>query len=224
MENEVCYMSCVVIAGFAVNYCLRALPFILFAGKSRALPTWVERLGGMVSPVIIACLIVYAYSGLAWKTAWPYLAGLITVALQLWRRNPLISIVVGTVLYMCMLSCGCTTRRIVELDAQHTDIRVTATGVLFGDDSVQPEEVPEMLLDYGIPCDRVIHIRIDNDVSDLRQSRLLMNCLAKAGYTRPVLVTQRHGDSFTTGKKAAKGVAPSASSEQPKIRYKKAQE
>ena len=223
MENEVCYMLCVVFAGFAVNYCLRALPFLLFAGRNRSLPTWVERLGGIVSPVIIASLIVYAYSGLAWRTAWPYLAGLITVALHLWRRNPLISIIAGTVLYMCMLSCGCATRRIVELDAQHTAIRVTSAGVLFGDDRVQPEEVPERLLDYGIPSDRVIHIRIDNDVRDLRQSRTLMNCLAKAGYTRPVLVTQRHGDSFATGKKAAKSAAPSTSGNT-KIRYKKAQE
>ena len=104
MTNEVPYMAGVVAACYAVNYGLRALPFVLFAGRDRELPLWVERFGSLISPVIIAALIVYSYSGLEWKSAWPYLAGLLTVGLQLWKRNPLASIVAGTALYMALLA------------------------------------------------------------------------------------------------------------------------
>lgn len=104
MEREILYMLGIVAAGFAVNYTLRALPFILFAGRDRKLPTWVLRFGDFISPVIIAGLIIYSYSGLQWKTAWPYLAGVLTVALQLWRQNALVSIVAGTVLYMFLVA------------------------------------------------------------------------------------------------------------------------
>lgn len=103
MKDEVAYMLCVVVACFAVNYGLRALPFLIFAGRDRELPRWVERFGSLLSPVIIAVLVVYSFSGLEWKTACPYLAGALTVGLQLWKRNPLASIVAGTALYMVLL-------------------------------------------------------------------------------------------------------------------------
>ena len=106
MRDEIIYMLCVVGACFAVNYGLRALPFLLFSGRDRELPQWVERFGSYLSPVIIAVLVVYSYSGLEWRAASPYLAGAVTVGLQLWKRNPLASIVAGTVLYMALLSYG----------------------------------------------------------------------------------------------------------------------
>ena len=96
MENETAYMLGAVLTVFAVTYALRALPFLLFAGRDRALPPWVERASAFVSPVIIAGLIVYSFAGLSWRTPWPYLAGAVTVGLHLWRRNPLASIAAGT--------------------------------------------------------------------------------------------------------------------------------
>ena len=104
MNSDFTYMLGAVASVFAVNYTIRALPFLLFAGRDRELPRWVERFGSFVSPVIIAALIVYSYSGLAWSTASPYIAGALTVAVHLWRRNPLVSIVTGTALYMVQLS------------------------------------------------------------------------------------------------------------------------
>jgi branched-subunit amino acid transport protein AzlD len=80
-----------------------ALPFILFDSKARNLPPWLERLGSYISPVIIAALVIYSYSSLEWKTFSPYIAGLVTVSLQLWRHNPLISIITGTAVYMLLL-------------------------------------------------------------------------------------------------------------------------
>ena len=221
--KDVLYMLAVVAAGFAINYGLRALPFLLFAGRDRKLPPWVERFGNFVSPVIIAGLIVYSYSGLEWRTVYPYLAGALTIGLQVWKRNPLLSIVAGTLLYMVFLNCcGCTTQRTLELDAQHPSILVSMQGVLFGNRYVKPAEVPEILEDYDIPHDRVIHILLDNDVKDLRPARFLMACLAKSGYTRPVLVTKRHAESVNFGKRRPPLVAPVRKPTSPgkSIRYK----
>ena len=228
MENEVLYMLGVVAVGFAVNYGLRTLPFLLFAGSRRELPRGVERFGNLVSPVIIAALVVYSYSGLAWQTAYPYLAGALTIGLQLWKRNPLASIVAGTVLYMAFLGCGCTTRQTLELNAQNPAVRVSTRGVLFDDRHVQPGEVVEILEDYDVPHDRTIHILLDPDVKDLSPARFLMATLARAGYTRPVLVTSRHAEAINVGKKrktsfSGNAQAPAA----PKktvIRYKRATE
>ncbi|MBO7720926.1 MAG: AzlD domain-containing protein [Kiritimatiellae bacterium] len=223
MQEEVTYMLGVVLAGFAVNFGLRALPFLLFAGGSRRLPGWVERFGAFVSPVIIAVLVVYSYSGLQWRTPWPYVAGAVTVGLQLLKRNPLASIVAGTAVYMLLLNCcGCATRRTIELNAQNPAVRVTLHGVVFGDRYVDPQEVPDILEDYDVPHDRVIHIQLDPDVRDLRQARMLMGFLSKAGYTRPVLVTKRHAESVNLGK--ARYSPPRSRAPEKSIRYKKASE
>jgi len=223
--KDILYMLGVVAVGFAVNYSLRALPFLLFAGRDRELPRWVERFGAFVSPVIIAGLIVYSYSGLAWQTIYPYLAGAIVIGLQVWKRNPLVSIVVGTVLYMAFLNCGCSSQRTLELDARHPAVRVSATGVYFGDERVQPQEVPEILEDYDVPHDRVIHIRLDPDVKDLRPASTLRAFLGRAGYTRSILVTERHAESVNLGKSkkkpAAAAAAPPAPPAKRVIRYKK---
>ena len=103
MENDILYMSGIVAAGFAANFALRALPFLFFGAWRGPLPKWVERFGAFVSPVIIACLIVYSFAGVEWRTFSPYVAAAITVGLQIWRRNPLLSIVVGTIAYMALL-------------------------------------------------------------------------------------------------------------------------
>jgi len=228
MGGEIVYMLGVIGVGFLVNYTLRALPFLLFSGRNRALPGWVEKLGGVLSPVIIAALIVYAYSGSAWRTPWPYLAGVVTVVLQVWRGNPLMSIVAGTVLYMVLLNCcGCASQRMIELDAENPAVRVSAQGVLFGEEYVQPTEVPEILEDYDIPHDRVIHILLDPDVKDLKPARFLMACLSRAGYTRPVLVTKRHAEAVNLGKRTrTEASASSVPKNEAKrvIRYKKANE
>lgn len=103
MKDEILYMLGVVAAGFAVNFGLRALPFLLFAGRDRGLPPSVERIAALASPVIIACLVVYSYVGLEWRTLAPYAAGALVVVLQLAKRNPLLSIIAGTIVYMFMV-------------------------------------------------------------------------------------------------------------------------
>ena len=104
MGDEILYMTGIVAAGFVVNFGLRALPFILFGGKDRTIPAWIDRVSGFISPVIIAALVVYSFAGLAWRTPWPYVAGALSVGLQLWKRNPLLSIIAGTTIYMLLLN------------------------------------------------------------------------------------------------------------------------
>ena len=201
MKEEVVYMIGIIGVGFIVNYALRALPFLLFAGRDRELPVWVDRLGKVISPIIIGCLIVYSYSGEAWRTPWPYLAGVVTVALQVWRKNPLMSIVAGTLVYMLLVNCcGCVSHHTLELDADDPPLRITNQGVLFEGQHVEIGEVSGILEDYEVPKDRTIYILLDPEVKDLRPSRLLMATLSRAGYTRPVLVTKRHAESENIGK------------------------
>lgn len=198
MKSEILYMLGVVAAVFAVNMILRALPFIIFGGRGRELPRWVEKISDYISPVIIGCLLVYAFSAMQWRSFGFYAAVALVVALHLWRRNALLSIVAGTALYMCLINCGCTTRTI-GLDPENTSISVSVEGVKFDGRIVAPTEVPELLEEYGIGQRRVIHIFLEPEVRDLREARFLMGCLAKAGYTRPVLVTKRHAESFNVG-------------------------
>ena len=197
MKEEIFYMVGIIGVGFLVNYALRALPFLLFSGRNRELPPLVDRLGKVISPVIIGCLIVYSYSGSAWRTPWPYLAGVVTVALQVWRRNPLVSIVAGTAVYMLLVNCcGCMTqRRVVEIDGTNPELRMTADGVYFGDERVAPAEIIETLEDAGISRERAIHIRWEGNMGDLRAPSALMALLAKGGYTRSTIVTEQHGTS-----------------------------
>ena len=232
MAEDVLHTAGIVAVAWAVTFGLRALPFLLFAGRGRDVPPSVERFGSIISPVIIAGLIVYSYSALEWRTAWPYIAGVLVVALQLWRRNALLSIIAGTVLYMCLLSAGCASNDYgdIVLDAAHPSIRYSTRGILIGERYVDPIKVPKILKSYDVPTDRVIHILVDEEAEhDLKHARAFMGLLAHNGYRRSVLVTKKRAESHVrTEEEMAlerqQNAAPSPSRATPagkrKIRYK----
>ncbi len=198
MAENVLHTAGIVAVAWAVTFGLRSLPFLLFAGRGRDVPPSVERFGSIISPVIIAGLIVYSYSALEWRTVWPYIAGVLVVALQLWRRNALLSIIAGTVVYMCLLSAGCVSNDYgdIVLDAAHPSIRYSAHGFLIGERYVDPRRVPAILKSYDVPTDRVIHILIDEEAErDLKPARAFMGLLAHDGYSRSVLVTKKRAES-----------------------------
>lgn len=198
MESDVLYMLGVVAAVFAANYALRALPFLAFGGRGRSLPKWASSLGDYVSPVIIAALIVYSYAGLEWRTPWPYIAGAATVGLQLLRRNPLASILAGTVLYMCLLSCGCVTERSNRLESSvaHPIVRITSRGIMFADRPVTPEQAVRLLEENEVPKDRTLHVLVDDDFDNQRVLWVFKhNYLDRAGYTKSVWIHSRRGSS-----------------------------
>ena len=84
----------------------RALPFLLFPRPEKA-PKVILYLGKVLPAATMGLLVVYCLKG-ADVLHWPYaLPELIAVAavvlLHLWKRNNLISIAGGTVLYMVLV-------------------------------------------------------------------------------------------------------------------------
>ena len=90
----------------AITFMLRAAPFALFGGR-RKTPAVIIYLGGVLPPAIIAALVVYCLRSTDF-TVHPYglpgIAAVIVVALlHIWRKNTLLSILGGTVLYMTLI-------------------------------------------------------------------------------------------------------------------------
>lgn len=91
-----------------VTIALRALPFLAL-GRGGQPPALVHRLGERLPPAVMAILVVYCLrsTSFAALSGWvPALAaGAATVALHVWRRNTLLSIAGGTLLYMLLIRC-----------------------------------------------------------------------------------------------------------------------
>ena len=89
-----------------VTFLTRALPFLLF-GRGGEPPQVVLYLGRFLPPAVIAMLIVYCYRGLSLAQVGGWAPGLIAgtavVLLHIWRKNNMLSIVGGTILYMVLV-------------------------------------------------------------------------------------------------------------------------
>ena len=89
-----------------VTFLTRALPFLLFDRGDHP-PKLVLYLGRVLPPAIIAMLIVYCYRSTSFAApgGWApgLIAGLAVVGLHLWKKNNMLSIVGGTVLYMALV-------------------------------------------------------------------------------------------------------------------------
>ena len=107
-STEYLLLLTVVTAG--VTFLLRALPFLFF-GTGKRPPALILSIGNVLSPAAIAMLVVYCFAcymqdrppldhmcGLA-----EILAAIEVVSLQLWKRNPLLSILAGTAVYMLLV-------------------------------------------------------------------------------------------------------------------------
>lgn len=84
---------------------IRALPFILFREKST--PKWITKLGGSLPYAVMGMLVVYCLKGVSFSQAGGFLPELIAVVAvagsYVWKRNTLLSIILGTVLYMVLV-------------------------------------------------------------------------------------------------------------------------
>ena len=105
---------------------------------------------------------------------------------------------------LTLLAVGCQSERVLSADARHPVFTVRPDGLLFGNTYIQLMEAPKILDDIDVPKDRTIHIRLDPRVRDMRFARTLMGVLGASGYTRPVLVTERHAEAFTVEPKKRK--------------------
>lgn len=85
-----------------VTMSLRFTPFLIFQNKK--LPKYITYLGKVLPYSIMAMLVVYCLKGVNLSDS-PFgmpefISCLIVIALHIWKRNTLLSILVGTVAYM----------------------------------------------------------------------------------------------------------------------------
>lgn len=89
-----------------VTLFIRAIPFVAFGGK-REVPAMVTYLGKVLPPAIMVILVIYCVKGIDLFTGThgiPELSSIAVVALlHVWKKNTLLSISVGTVLYMILV-------------------------------------------------------------------------------------------------------------------------
>lgn len=96
----------IILVAALANVVTRAVPFALFSGK-REVPKLISYLGKYLPPAIIATLVIYCIKDIDFygiTHGLPELIGVAVVAgLHLWKKNILLSIAGGTVLYMVLV-------------------------------------------------------------------------------------------------------------------------
>ena len=84
-----------------ITFLIRAFPFLVF--KKRQMPAFLKEIADKLPPAIIAVLVIYCLKGLLTVLGTETIAGV--VILHLWKRNTLLSVAAGTVLYMIFIRC-----------------------------------------------------------------------------------------------------------------------
>lgn len=108
--SDTAYLFGLLLATGATTILLRAFPFLLF-GSGRKPPAAIDEVGRLISPGAIAMLVVYCicarFDGFTFAQkafgAAEAIASLAVIALQIKFKNPLLSILVGTVIYMVLI-------------------------------------------------------------------------------------------------------------------------
>lgn len=102
MEHTIGIILVVAICTFAT----RALPFLIFGGKKEVSPV-IQYLGKVLPPAIMIILVVYCLKGVDFFTGSRGIPELVAIAvvalLHIWKKNTLLSIGAGTILYMLMV-------------------------------------------------------------------------------------------------------------------------
>ena len=101
-KEEVLLISTVSI----VTILLRFLPFIIFNNKKET-PKIIVQLGNILPFAIMGMLVIYCYKDISFFK-YPFglseiIAGIIVVILHIWKKNTLLSIIGGTIIYMVLI-------------------------------------------------------------------------------------------------------------------------
>lgn len=103
MHVNTSYTLLAILAMGAVTFGIRVAPFILF-GKRKVTPKYVVYIGNYLPPAVMAMLIIYCLRNIklySFPFGIPEAIAIIVVAiLHMWKHNNLISIIVGTIVYM----------------------------------------------------------------------------------------------------------------------------
>lgn len=88
------------------TFVTRAIPFLIFQ-DGKEIPETVKYLGRVLPPAVIGMLVIYCLKNVH-LTGFPFglpelIAVAVVVILHVWKRNNLLSIGVGTVLYMYLI-------------------------------------------------------------------------------------------------------------------------
>ena len=100
-------VSLLIIALVSVTtFATRVIPFLVFP-KGKEIPKTIQYLGKVLTPAVIGMLVVYCLKSTSVLQA-PYgipelVSVMVVAVLHIWKRNNLISIGVGTVLYMFLV-------------------------------------------------------------------------------------------------------------------------
>lgn len=89
-----------------ITFGLRLLPFIVFGGKKQLSPR-LQYIGKQLPYAVMAMLVVYCLKGVGISNlAFSLIelgAVVITVIVHLWKKNLILSISVGTIVYMLLI-------------------------------------------------------------------------------------------------------------------------
>ena len=89
-----------------ITFGTRLLPFLLFDRRENP-PKFVIYLGKVLPPAVIAMLVVYCLKDISFATPANWLpkaiACVVVAGLHIWKKNLLISIFGGTILYMVLV-------------------------------------------------------------------------------------------------------------------------
>lgn len=100
---EMLIMIAALAAGVMIT---RFVPFVLFP-ENRRVPKAVEYLGSVLPPAVIALLVVYCLRNVDFlhgSFGLPEILAILAVCgLHTWKRNSLLSIAGGTILYMVLI-------------------------------------------------------------------------------------------------------------------------
>lgn len=89
-----------------VTFLLRALPFLIFRNKEKV-PPIILYLGSYFPAAIFGFLVIYCLKGVSFSSVSSYLPSFISIVyivlIHLWKKNYLLSILSGTLLYMILV-------------------------------------------------------------------------------------------------------------------------
>ena len=96
----------IILAVAATTFATRVFPFLIFP-KGKEIPQIIQYLGKVLTPAIIGMLVVYCLKSTTIIQA-PhgipeFIAVTVTAVLHVWKRNNLLSIGTGTILYMFLI-------------------------------------------------------------------------------------------------------------------------
>lgn len=104
LSAEMSFLIIVLVA--LTTFATRVTPFLVFP-KGKEIPKTIQYLGKVLTPAIIGMLVIYCLKNVSILSAPHGIPELISVAvvavLHIWKRNNLLSIGVGTVLYMVLI-------------------------------------------------------------------------------------------------------------------------